>query len=343
MTDKSNLFDDTLMKAYSGYRACHMIRAATRLGIADLLADGPKSAAALAQPGGWHLPSLVQLLRALSAFGLLSEEPGGYTLTPFGERLWREPSTAQWVLFFEEDMLRAWQGLAESVRDGRSAFEHVHGSPFYEHYARHPEGASTFDAWMDRTAQKWLASFARSHDFSGIGTILDVGGGRGRLIADILRANPAMRGVLVDLPHVVAGAPALLTEAGVADRCEVVAGDAFASLPEGSDAYLLSRVLFNWNDERAALLLSSCRRSMKPESKLIVIDSMLPSGGGSARSAFSALFFTVQFGSKLRSEDDFRRLFAAAGFELTRTVEMQDGSDPESAVFRFFVIEGTPV
>lgn len=343
MTDKSNLFDDMLMKAFNGYRACHMIHAATKLGIANLLADGPQSAAALAQPGGWHLPSLTQLLRALSAFGLLAEEPGGYTLTPFGERLWREPSTAPWVLYFEEDMLAAWQGLTESIRDGRAAFQHVHGAPFYEHYARHPAGSATFDAWMDRTAQKWLAAFARSHDFSGIGTIVDIGGGRGRLIADILRANPSLRGVLVDLPQVVAGAPALLTEAGVADRCEVVAGDAFASLPEGGDVYLLSRVLFNWNDERALALLASCRRSMGPKSKLMVIDSLIPSGGESAHSAFRDLYFSVQFGSMFRSQEDFRRLFAAAGFALTRTMEVHDKSDREGAVFRFFALEGTPV
>lgn len=343
MMDKSNQFDDVLLKAFNGYRACHMISAATRLGIADMLADSPKSAAALAQPGGWHVPSLTQLLRALVAFGVLAEEPGGYTLTPFGERLWREPSMAPWVLYFEEDMLGAWQGLTDSIRDGRPAFEHVHGSPFYEHYARHPRGASTFDTWMDRTAQKWLASFARSHDFSGIGTIIDVGGGRGRLLADILRANPSLQGVLVDLPQVVSGAPALLAEQGVADRCKVVAGDAFASVPEGGDVYLLSRVLFNWNDERATALLSSCRRSMRPASKLMVIDTLIPSGSGDARTAFRDLYFAVQFGSMFRSEDDLRRLFAAAGFALTRSMEVQDGSDGQNAVFQFFALEGTPV
>lgn len=341
MTQTNATFDELLMKMLMGYSACHIIHAANTLGIPELLAGGPKNLDRLAAESGGDAPSIARLLRALAALGLLkSDNDGGYSLTPFGDRLWLDASTPRpWELLLEGASFRAWEGLTEHLRDGRSAFEHVHGARFYDHYATHPNGAKVVDAWMARSAQQWLTSFARSYDFRGGETVVDVGGGQGRLIAEILRANPSVRGVLVDLPHVVAGAPAVLAEAGVADRCTVLGGSAFDSVPDGGDVYLLSRVLFNWSDERAGALLSSCRRAMRTGAKLVIIDGILSKEGGGPGAALWDLFLAVQFGAKLRTEDEFRALLTAAGFEHARTALLEtelSNVNPES---RFYTIE----
>lgn len=341
MTQTNAVFDESLMKMLMGYSACHIIHAANELGIPELLVGGPRSLDQLVAESGGHGPSIARLLRAMTALGLFKvDSDGGYSLTPFGDRLWLDASTPRpWELLLEGASFRAWEGLTEHLRDGRAAFEHVHGARFYDHYAKHPKGAKVVDAWMARSAEQWLKSFARSYDFAGVGTVVDVGGGQGRLIAEILQANPAMQGVLVDLPHVVAGAPAVLAEAGVAERCTVVGGNAFESVPQDAEVYLLSRVLFNWSDERAIALLSSCRRAMRTGTKLVIIDGILPKEGGGPGAALWDLFLAVQFGAQLRTEDEFRRLLAAAGFEHTRTALLETGLSAVNPESRFYTIE----
>src|SRR3954447_10869313 len=163
--------------------------------------------------------------------------------------------------------------LLHSIRTGESAFEHVHGMGFWDYTARHPEAGDIFNA--SRPQPRFAAALA-AYDFSGIGTLVDVGGGWGQLLAAILPAYPAMRGVLFDLPQVVAGAPPILAAAGVAERCAVVGGDFFAAVPIGGDAYILAGIVHDWGDEQAVAILRACRRVVPPTGRLLLLELMLP-------------------------------------------------------------------
>jgi hypothetical protein len=198
---------------------------------------------------------------------------------------------------------------------------------------QNPEQAARWDSAMDQTARDWLGALSASYDFRPFQTIVDVGGGRGTLIARILQVAPATRGVLLDLPHVVAGAASILQAAGVADRCQVVGGDMLAAVPAGADAYLLARVLFNWDDEHSAMILRSCRRAMTGASRLIVVDIVEPDSDRPPSAAFGDLNLLLAFGGHMRSEGEFRALFAATGFAVTNILPTQS---------QFGIVEGMP-
>src|SRR5258706_9819182 len=209
------------------YYAPQAIYAAARLGIADLLADGPQSVAELARATETHMPTLGLLLRALTSIELLAEEPDGrFTLAPLGQYLRSDTPHSQngWALSHGETGYRVWAELLHTIRTGQPAFERVFGAGYYDYMGQNPEQAARWDSAMDQTARDWLGALSASYDFTPFQTIVDVGGGRGTLIARILQAAPAARGVLLDLPHVVAGAASILQAAGVADRCQGVGG-----------------------------------------------------------------------------------------------------------------------
>jgi hypothetical protein len=283
----------------TSYDVPQMIYTAARLGIADALKDGPQDVDSLAHITCTHPPTLTRLLRALAGVGLVVAEPDGrcYGLTPIGEYLRDDIPGSQrgMALLYGGPMYQAWQGLAHAVRTGESAFVQVHSEDFYDYLAHHPEAGAWMDTAMDQSAQQWLAAFVADYDFSQIRTLVDVGGGHGALLASVLRANPAMRGILFDLPQVVAGAGTALAQAGVQDRCEVVAGSIFEAAPPGGDAYILARVLFNWNDEQALAILRKCHRAMPPQSKLIVVDGLMPAPGSSSPHAAAQAAWGISF------------------------------------------------
>jgi hypothetical protein len=200
--------------------------------------------------------------------------------------------------------------------------------------AQHPEAAAEWDRSMDQTARDWLGALTASYDFAPIETIVDVGGGHGATLANILKDIPTMRGILFDLPHVVAGAPSLLAEAGVAERCAVIGGDMFVEVPSGGDAYLISRVLFNWDDQHACMLLQACRRAMASRAKLLVIDVVDADADKPKVAAFGDLNLLLLFGGRQRTESEFHTLFASAGFGITRILPTQS---------HFKLVEATPI
>ena len=276
-------------------------------------------------------------MRALAGVGVFAEtEDGRFALTPLAAAL-QDGATGgvrASVISAGEELYRAWGGLLHAVRTGAPAFDHAYGTGFYDYLARHPEAAATFDRSQNETAGQGAQVVLAAYDFSGIGTLVDVGGGNGSLLAAVLAAYPAMRGILFDRPDVVARATSLLEQAGVAGRCAIVGGDFLESAPAGGDAYILVRTLLNWDEERAARILANCRRAMDQRGRVLVVEAVLPPGGVPVEDAFNDLHLLVMGGGRMYGEAEFRSLFAAAGLALARVV-------PTPA--RLSVVEGVAV
>jgi crotonobetainyl-CoA:carnitine CoA-transferase CaiB-like acyl-CoA transferase/SAM-dependent methyltransferase len=320
-----------LIQMMTGYYVSHAIYVAAKLGIADLLENGPQPGSALAAATGTHAPSLTRVLRLLASAGVLAEhETGSFGLTPIGERLRaRAPGSLRAAALLLAGPLpqRTWSDLSHSVQTGDTAFQHVFGMGAFEYFARHPEDAATFAEAMTALTAPVAAAVVAAYDFSRFGSIVDVGGGHGVLLTAIVKANPGLRGILFDLPHVTEGAKQRFETAGVAGRCDVVAGDFFEAVPAGSDAYLLKHVIHDWDDARSVKILENCRRAMAAPGKLLLVEMVLPprmdQSAASRMAAGSDVNMLVNTGGRERTEAEYRALFEAARFTLTRIVPTQ--------------------
>jgi SAM-dependent methyltransferase len=330
-----------LFRMVTGFYVSQAVHVAARLGIADHLAHGPRDAEALAETTETHAPSLRRVLRLLVTAGVFTEEEDGrFGLTDLGTFLRTDVpgSMRAAVQLFGGITQRAWCDLMHSVETGEPAFHRVFGKGPFEYMAEHPAEGANFDAAMaDFTKQLGIA-VAEAYDFSTLGRVVDVGGGNGALIGCILQAHPNVRGVVFELPSVTERAVAHLRELGLGDRCDVVGGDFFEEVPAGADAYLLKHVIHDWNDIRAAEILKSCRRAMKPDAKLLVVEGVYPPRIDRSEASRSATYndvnMLVSTGGRHRSEAEMRSLYTAAGFDLHRIV-------PTTSAIS--VLEGIPV
>jgi hypothetical protein len=316
-----------LLEMLDGYRVVQALHAAAQIGIADLLADGPQSSEALALASGTHAPSLRRLLRALASLDVLEEQPDGrFTLTALGVQLRSDVpgSLRAAVLFYGgKQHWKAWGGLHESVRTGDTAFGPRSPTAFADMAARDPAGAATFNAAMAALTGAVNASVVAAYDFSRFATLVDVGGGYGALLAGILRATPGLRGTVFEIPAVVEGARERIAAAGLAERCEVVGGDAFTAVPAGADAYIFKWILHDWDDASSTTLLTNCRAAIGAGGTLLIVERVLPerAAPGPGATAFLAdLNMLLLTGGRERTEAEFRALFAATGFRLGRIV-----------------------
>ena len=268
-----------LTRLVNGFQAAQAVHAAAVLGVADLLAGGPRASDDLAAATDTHAPSLYRLLRALAAVGVLEEDgERRFALTALGECLRAdapEPVGAWAVHVGQPYFWDAWGDLLHSVRTGETAFRALHGEDTWSWRSRHPEAGAVFDAAMTAASRRANRALVDAYDFSRFGTVVDVGGGHGALLAGLLARHPAMRGVLFDQPHVVAGAADVLAAAGVADRCEIVGGDFFDDVPAGGDAYLLKWILHDWDDEEAVAILRACRAAAPDGGALLVVERVI--------------------------------------------------------------------
>ena len=313
-----------------------------QLGIADLLAGGARDAAALAEATHTHAPSLRRVLRLLAAAGVLAEESdGSFALTPVGEWLRSDApqSFRSAAMLFSGPMeWAAWGDILHTVETGETALDHVLGMNTFEYLAGHPDESKVFDEAMAAFTSLTSIAVAAAYDFSPFATVIDVGGGNGALLAGILHANPKLRGVVFDQPHVVENAARQIAAAGLADRCGAEAGDFFRSVPEGGDAYLLKHVIHDWDDERALAILANCRRAMRSSARLLIVEGIYPervdTSPASRGAAANDVNMLVCTGGRQRSEKEFRALFDAAGFGLTGVVPTPTAS---------CIIEGKPV
>jgi O-methyltransferase domain/Dimerisation domain len=324
----------------TGFWISQAIAVAADLGIADHLQHGAKSCAELAHAVGVHAGALYRLLRGIASVGIFAEdEQGRFTLTPLATLLltdgpgsWRSAA----ILNGKPWAWQPWGALAYSVKTGQPAFEHIFGKGFDTYLAQHRDAAAIFQAFMNVATAEEAMAVAPVYDFSGLTTVVDVGGGRGALLAAILKRNPHLRGILFETPQVIADAPPLLAAQGVADRCELVAGDFFQTLPMGADAYLLKWILVSWDDEQSVSILQNCRRALGSRGKLLVIERIIPPGNEPFFGKLADLNLLVMYQGRHRTEGEYRSLFAHAGFELSRVI-------PTNSPTEFSVIEGRPI
>jgi len=316
-----------MLQLISGFWISRCIYIAAKLGIADLLKEGSKSAEELASATNTHPPSLFRVLRALASVNLLTQSHDKrFGNTPVSETL-RSDIQGSLRAFamteLGEEHYPAWGELLSSVQTGAIAFDHAFGMPVWEFFAKNPQNAKIFnDAMSGMTAQANEAIHA-AYDFAGINTIVEVGGGHGGLISSILQRNPQMRGILLDSPQVIEGAKAPVNASGVADRCELVGGDFFQSVPAGGDAIILKWIIHDWNDEQSIAILKNCHRALAENGKLILVEAVVPPGSDFHFSKFMDLNMLVMTGGRERTEEEFRKLYEAAGFRLTRIVPTQ--------------------
>jgi hypothetical protein len=321
----------------NGFRVSQAIHVAATLGIADHLANGPRTSDDLAAATGTHGGTLYRLLRALASVGVFREDADRrFALTPLSECLRSdapEPVGPWAVLIGDPGLWQAWGCLLDSVRTGENAFRRVHGASPWEHYARNPEAGATFDRAMTAHSRLQANAVLKAYDFGRFRYVVDVGGGHGMLLSAILARHQSLCGVLFDQPHVVAGAEVVLRAAGVADRCQVVGGDFFEALPGGGDAYVLKFILHDWEDEQATAILRSCRRAIAPQGKLLVIDAEIAPPNEGATNKFRDLTMLVHPGGQERTREEWAALFAAGGFRLVDAI-------PTEASLS--IIEGVP-
>jgi len=315
---------------WPGAMAAQAVSVAARLRLADLLGDTPMTVEDLAARADVHPRSLRRLLRALASLGVFREHDDGrfqHTAVSATLRTDRPDSTHAWAVFLGAPFLwTAWGDMLESVRTGVTAFDRVHGAPFYQYVAANPADAAIYDNAMNAGATAVANELIAVFDFSGFDLVVDVGGGQGALLHGILAANPRVRGILFDFPAVVAGARAL-RESAVAQRCSIVAGDAFEAVPEGGAAYVLKSVIHSLDDDAAVRILDNCRVAMRPDGSLLLVEIVLPPRHEpDPRKALMDLMMLTLVPGRERTRAEFETLLARAGFRLARIVATGSGS-----------------
>lgn len=300
------------------------VSVAAKLGIADLLKEGPRECDELARANQVHAGSLYRLLRALAGVGVFQEVAGRrFGLTPMAEFLRSDvPGSLRAVATMagEDWTWRPWGDLYRSVKTGERAFDEVFGVPPFEYLAANPAAAAVFDEAMTGWSMQNSAAVVSAYDFSGIGTLMDVGGGHGYLLATILKANPSVRGILFERPAVAEGAEERLAAEGLAGRCTVVTGDFFAGIPEGADAIVLKSVIHDWDDRRATTILRNCAAAVGPGGRVLLAEMVIPPGNDRHVGKLLDLEMLVMAGGRERDEAEFGELLAAAGLRLARIV-----------------------
>jgi len=313
-----------MMGLITGYWVSQAVGVVALLGVADQLGEGPRGSDELARAVGADPQALYRVLRLLASLGVFAEvAPDSFALTPLGETL-RSDSPGSVRNFAITETAPGhwlpWGRLHESVRSGRPMAREALGMELFDWYAQNPEEAGFFNAAMGNLSALAASELVRVYDFSAVRTVADVGGAHGVLLTAVLRANPAARGILFDLPHVIATAGDAVAEEGLSQRCELVSGDFFEAVPEGADLHLLKQIVHDWDDERATRLLQNCHRALGPAGKLLLVEMVIPPENQPSPAQAMDLNMMVLLGGRERTEEDYQRLFQAAGFRLERVI-----------------------
>ena len=310
----------------SGFRATQMVRVVTELGVPDLLAGGPRSADELATSSGVSPDLLLRLLRALVALGVFVETSDGhFSSTPISEQFRDRPGSLRGMaLALPDESYSAFAELMHTLKTGEPAFDFLFGMSRWEHLAKNPDKAALFNTFMQFGTEAVMAAVVSAYDFGGASSVVDVGGGRGTLLAAILKANQKLRGTLFDLEAGLAGADVYLEEQGVRNRSKIAIGSFFDGVPSGHDVYVLKYIVHDWNDDKATAILTVCRRAMKDGAKLLLVERMLPRRAEDAPSHRQTYLADIQMmvllGGRERTEEEFRALLERAHLRLTRVI-----------------------
>jgi hypothetical protein len=306
----------------AGHFVAKCLHTAAVLGIADLLVKGPTKIEALAVATGCDELSLHRLLRTLASVGVFAERPSGcFQLTPLGETLRSDtPDSLRDKAIFEisEPIWLAWGSLLDALRSGAPSFPELHHATVYEYLAEHAELGAVFNRFMTAQSNLHNAAVVDAYDFSGVRMLVDVGGGHGATLTAVLRQYPTMKGILFDLPEVVATARLKISD--FAGRCDAVGGNMLQSVPPGGDVYVIKRVMMDKTDADALTVLHNCLAAMNAGGRILVIDPMLPTNAEPHPNWLTDMLMLVVTRGRCRTEAEFRNLFDAAGLNLERII-----------------------
>jgi O-methyltransferase domain len=328
-----------IMQLATGYMASISIHIVARLGIADLLKDGPKDISALAAATSANEDRLYRVLRALASVGVFTEIGARrFALTPAAETLRSDVrgSIRPMAIWIGDPLhFRVYREMMHTVKTGTPTFDHVMGKPVFEYFPTDPAESEIFNSAMTCFSEMVTPAVLEAYDFSGIGTLMDVAGGHGALMRTILAKYPSMRGIVIDLEHVVEGAKQMPENHAMANRCEFLCADFFAAVPANADAIIMKHIIHDWDDAEAVTILRNCRKALagKLGAKVLLVESVITPDNAPQLGKFIDLEMMAFPGGRERTEDEFRRLFAAAGLKLARIV-------PTNAPL--WVVEGVP-
>jgi len=324
-----------LLEMFGGLFVAWMLYTVAERGVADLLTDGPQTSVELAQATGLHEPSLYRILRSLASFGVFVEEsPRRFALNPLGSALQTgDPSGGRDFVMLVPWHARAGAELPRIAASGENGMQLAFGMPIWEFLKQNPEESAAFNRALIATGAGEPAAVADAYDFSGVQRLVDVGGGIGTLLATVLERNPLAQGVLFDRADVIDEARPTLAEHGVAERCELVGGDFFEAMPEGGDAYVMSHIVHDWDDDHCVTILRNCRRAIDPDGRLLLVEMVLPPGDTPHPGQMLDVFMLVLSGGGMeRTEEQYAELLHRGGFRLTRVVPTQSAVSVIEAV-----------
>lgn len=316
-----------LLQMITGYWQTQCVYVAAKLGIADCLKDGAKHYQELAKELGTQDKTLFRLLRALASLGVFAEtEPGFFTLTPIACYLQTDvPGSFRAIAVMNgEEHYQVWGELLHSIKTGEPAFEHRYGMNIFQYLDQNPEAAKIFDDGMTSYSSTEEPALLSSYDFSASQTLIDIGGGNGTFLTSILQANPHLQGILFDLPHVIKNAELMIKSSRVSDRCTLVEGDFFNSLPDGIDVYIFKHIIHDWDDDLAIAMLKQCRQVIPPTGKLLIVEQVIsPGNDPSIGKLLDLNMLVVAPGGCERTEAEHRKLLEKSSFRLNRIVPTQ--------------------
>jgi hypothetical protein len=305
----------------TGHLVASAVNIAAQLGVADRLANGPRTVADLARECSVNEDALYRVLRALSSLGVFEEtSPRTFGLTPAAAALQDGP--VRWMALWIAGSfnLRVYANAMHSVKTGESAVQVTEGKTVFAHFEANPQLSAIFNNAMTGFSASVIPAILEAYDFSGIKTLADIAGGHGAVLTSILEKYPSMKGILFDLDHVIAGAKPRIAAQGLAGRVTTASGDFFKAVPSGGDAYIMKHIIHDWDDEKATAILKNIRSVLPKDGRVILLEAVLPAGNAPHFGKIMDLEMLVMAGGRERTEEEFRKLFAGAGFNVTRII-----------------------
>lgn len=314
---------DVLFRMVAGVRNSQAIYVVAKLGVADLLTSGPMTSEDIAGKLGVQARPLFRVMRALAAQEVFTQDLSDkFGLTPLSQLLRSDdPHTLRYAaIHFGEEYHQAAGALLHTVKTGETAFNHIYGKGHFDYMGENPEAAQTFNRFMATSQARFTSPFL-SYKFIERGLVVDVGGGQGHVIAEIIRSRHGLKGILFDLPQGITEAASYLRGQGLAERCQIITGSFFDSVPPGGDLYLLSRILHDWPDDKARQILRNCRKSIKEDGTLLLREHVIPEGDAPSVGKQLDLTMLFMLGGAERTEREWTKLLQESGFALRRIIK----------------------
>ena len=315
-----------MMQMIMGFWTSCCLYTAAKLNIADHLKEKPQTANQLAETTHSDAASLYRVLRALSSAGVFNEnDQHQFALTPLGETLQSDVKGSMKAMTIAQlgDHFNAWGNLMYSIKTGNTAFDNIEGMSIWKYYETHPDEGVNFMKAMTGVTNAVIMNVLPFYDFSNFKTIVDIGGGNGALLMAVLNKAPQAKGIVFDEEYVVSETGKELLAKDFSERCSVQAGSFFDFLPRNADVYLMKMVLHDWNDEQCLQILNNCNKAMRPDSKLLVIEAVIPEGNDPHPGKFMDINMMAMTGGRERTQKEFIALFAQAGLKLSRIISTQ--------------------